>query len=228
MRRRTIAVTVGGTVAGAALLAVVGPLIYAELRGEPASLVSERIVNDGIITATELEGTWEIGEGSLVGYRVVEKIGLADLVAVGRTPEVTGTFTVTAGSLTAADFEVDMATFASDRSQRDDKFRTDIMDVVEHPTSTFVLTEPVELPVSTTVATMEPFQATGDLQLRGTTRQVTFDIYAVIDAGRLRLTGSTEIVFSEWGIPNPSVPEAFIFTENSGTLEFDLAFDPPT
>lgn len=228
MRRRTIAIAVGGGVAGLVLLAVVGPLIYAELRGEPASLVSERIVNDGVITAAELEGTWEIGEGSLVGYRVVEKIGLADLVAVGRTSEVTGTFSVTAGSLTAAEFEVDMATFASDRSQRDDKFRKDIMDVVAHPTATFVLTEPVDLPVSTTVATMEPFRATGELQLRGTTKPVTFDIFAVVDEGRLRLTGSTEIVFSEWGIPNPSVPEAFIFTENSGILEFDLAFDPPT
>jgi len=73
---------------------------------------------------------------------------------------------------------------------------------------------------------MEPFVATGDLTLRGTTKSVTFEIYAVIADGRLRLTGSTEIVFSEWGIPNPSVPEAFVYTGRTGVLEFDLALDP--
>jgi len=40
----------------------------------------------------------------------------------------------------------------------------------------------------------------------------------------LRLTGSIEIVFSEWGIPNPSIPAALIFTKDRGTLEFDLYF----
>ena len=73
---------------------------------------------------------------------------------------------------------------------------------------------------------MKPFASTGDLTLRGTTRSVTFDIYAVITDGRPRLTGSTEIVFSEWGIPNPSVPETYVYTSNTGTLEFDLAFEP--
>ena len=53
-----------------------------------------------------------------------------------------------------------------------------------------------------------------------------FDIYAVIADSRLRLTGSTEIMFREWGIPNPSVPEAFVYTGKTGILEFDLAFDP--
>tara|TARA_B110000459_G_C16363420_1_gene382011 strand:+ start:571 stop:735 length:165 start_codon:yes stop_codon:yes gene_type:complete len=41
-----------------------------------------------------------------------------------------------------------------------------------------------------------------------------------------RLTDSTEIMFRVWGIPNPSVPEAFVYTGKTGILEFDLAFDP--
>jgi polyisoprenoid-binding protein YceI len=148
------------------------------------------------------------------------------VTAVGRTSDVTGEFTVVNAVLETAEFTVDMATFASDRSQRDGQFRTRIMDVATYPTATFRLTAPVAVPVSTTVATMEPFLATGDLTLRGTTKPVTFEIYAVIADGRLRLTGSTEIVFREWGIPNPSVPEAFVYTGKTGVLEFDLAFDP--
>lgn len=76
------------------------------------------------------------------------------------------------------------------------------------------------------MATMDPFVAIGELTLRGSTKPVVFDIYAVIADSRLRLTGSTEIMFREWGIPNPSVPEAFVYTGNTGILEFDLAFDP--
>ena len=207
-------------------LALIGPFVYQWLSDEPAALVSQRIVNDGVITAAELDGVWRIGAGSIVGYRVEEKIALADLTAVGRTSGVTGEFTVVNGVLDTAEFTVDMDTFASDRSQRDAQFRTRIMDVDTYPTSTFRLTEPVTVPASTTVATMDPFIANGELTLRGSTKPVVFDIYAVIADGRLRLTGSTEIMFRDWGIPNPSVPEAFVYTGKTGILEFDLAFDP--
>ena len=207
-------------------LALLGPFVYLWLSDEPPALVSQRIVNDGVITASELDGVWRIGAGSIVGYRVEEKIALADLTAVGRTSGVTGEFTVVNGVLDTAEFIVDMDTFVSDRSQRDAQFRTRIMDVDTYPTSTFRLTEPVTVPASPAVATMDPFVATGELTLRGSTKPVVFDIYAVIADSRLRLTGSTEIMFREWGIPNPSVPEAFVYTGKTGILEFDLAFDP--
>ena len=207
-------------------LALLGPFVYLWLSDEPPALVSQRIVNDGVITASELDGVWRIGAGSIVGYRVEEKIALADLTAVGRTSGVTGEFTVVNGVLDTAEFIVDMDTFVSDRSQRDAQFRTRIMDVDTYPTLTFRLTEPVTVPASTAVATMDPFVATGELTLRGSTKPVVFDIYAVIADSRLRLTGSTEIMFREWGIPNPSVPEAFVYTGKTGILEFDLAFDP--
>ena len=225
VRRRAWRIT-GGVVLVLAVVALLGPFVYSWLGDEPATLVSERIVNDGVITAAELEGEWRVGNGSIVGYRVEEKIALSDVTAVGRTSDVTGEFSVVNGVLETAAFAVDMATIVSDRSQRDGQFRTRIMDVATYPTATFRLTTAVTVPVSTTVATMEPFVATGELTLRGTTKTVTFDIYAAIADGRLRLTGSTEIVFSEWGIPNPSIPEAFVYTGKIGVLEFDLALDP--
>jgi hypothetical protein len=73
---------------------------------------------------------------------------------------------------------------------------------------------------------MDPFVVRGNLTLRDVTKEVAVQMFAAIDQGRLRLTGSTEIVFAEWGIPNPSLPAAFIFTEDRGTLEFDLLFQP--
>lgn len=225
MRRRALKIGIAVVVL-VALGLVLGPLIYARFADSPETLVSQRLVNDTMITSTDLEGTWEVGEGSIVGYRVDEKIGLADVEGVGRTGAISGVFEVTGGVLESAMFEVDMATLESDRGQRDDQFRTRIMDVAAFPTATFTLSESVVLPTSTVVAEAEPFAAVGNLQLRGTTKVVTVDMFAAIDEGRLRLTGSTEIDFSEWGIPNPSLPAAFIFTSDTGTLEFDLLFAP--
>lgn len=209
-----------------AAAAVIAPLVLAALSRAPEDFVSSRALADGTIAAGDLEGRWEIAPDSQVGYRVGERIGLATLEAVGRTDAVTGSFNVEAGVLTEAEFVVDMTTFTSDRSQRDDQFDGRIMDVENFPESRFTLTEAVVVPETTDVATMDPFVVVGDLTLRGTTMPVTFDLYAATDEGRLRLTGSTVIVFSEWGIPNPSLPAAMIFTDSNGVLEFDLVLVP--
>lgn len=206
--------------------AVIVPLVLAALSRAPEDFVSSRALGDGVITAEELEGRWEIAPGSQVGYRVGERIGLASLEAVGRSEAISGSFTVDDGVLTEAEFVVDMATFSSDRSQRDDQFNGRIMDVENHPEARFALTEAVTIPASTEVATMEPFAATGELTLRGTTAPVTFELYAGTPDGNLQLTGSTVIVFSEWGIPNPSLPAAMIYTDSDGVLEFDLVLAP--
>jgi polyisoprenoid-binding protein YceI len=225
LNRKAIKIIVGVIVI-AVVLALLLPAIYGVFNRAPESLVTNRFTDGTTILANELDGTWLVTDGSIVGYRVPERIGLTTLEGVGRTSAVTGTFVVDDGTLEAATFEVDMATFTSDRSQRDDQFRGRIMDVATYPTATFQLLTPSEIPDSTTVASMEPFVVSGNLTLRGVTNEVTVQIFAAIDEGQLRLTGSTEIIFSEWGIPNPSLPAALIFTEDRGTLEFDLLFQP--
>lgn len=225
MKRRSIKI-VAAVVAVLVALALILPAIYAVFNRAPESLVANRFTDDTTILATDLDGEWSIAEGSVVGYRVPEQIGLSKLEGVGRTGAIEGTFVVVDGTLTEAAFEVDMTTFTSDRSQRDDQFRGRIMETSTFPTSTFALTSPVSIPDSTDVASMEPFIVRGNLTLRDVTKEVDVQMFAAIDEGRLRLTGSTEIVFSEWGIPNPSLPAAFIFTEDRGTLEFDLLFEP--
>jgi len=212
--------------AALALLALVGPGIYAAFNRAPARLDSRQLGDGTAIRASDLDGEWAVATGSLAGYRVEEQIGLAKTEGVGRTSDVSGRFTVENGTLVQAAFEVQLATLASDRSQRDHQVRTRILDVAAHPVATFVLAGPVPIPDTTDTATMEPFVASGDLTIRGTTKRVDAPVLASLDDGRLRLTGSIEIVFSEWGIPNPSIPAALIFTKDRGTLEFDLLFQP--
>lgn len=209
-------------------VAVFGPLIYQWTSSSPDPLLERRLAEAaGIVRADELEGRWTVdSEDSIVGYRVEESIGLGTVDAVGRTSDVTGTFEVANGVLVSGEFVVDMANVQSDRSQRDDQFRTRIMDVETYPTATFVVTEPIELPAETDLSEAEPFPVKGDLTLRGATEAVEVGLVAAIDDGRLRLTGETVIVFREWGIPNPSLPAATIFTADNGVLELDLFFLP--
>ncbi|MBU6200504.1 MAG: YceI family protein [Acidobacteria bacterium] len=222
-RRRKVIATAA---AALAIMVLGGPALYAALNRAPARL-DDRPLGDGTaIRAADLNGAWTATDGSIVGYRVEEQIALAKTESVGRTSDVSGRFTVEGGTLVAAEFEVQLATLASDRSQRDQQVRTRILDVAAHPVATFVLAGPVPIPDATDTATMEPFVASGDLTIRGTTKRVDAPILASLDDGRLRLTGSIEIVFSEWGIPNPSIPAALIFTKDRGTLEFDLLFHP--
>lgn len=175
------------------------------------------------VTAAGVDGDWLIAEGSEVGYRVDESINGFDTTANGRTQAITGTFTIDGTVVSAGDFTVDMTTFKSDESRRDGQFNGRIMAVDEFPTSTFVLTAPIDFQQVPTDGTTITATATGDLTLRGTTKSVTFEVEATFANGRVGVLGKIPVVFADFGVPNPSV--ATITTEDNGLLEFVLIFD---
>jgi len=98
--------------AALALLALVGPGIYAAFNRAPARLDSRQLGDGTAIRAADLDGKWAVATGSLAGYRVEEQIGLAKTEGVGRTSDVSGRFTVENGTLVQAAFEVQLATLA--------------------------------------------------------------------------------------------------------------------
>ena len=96
-------------------------------------------------TARLTNGTWNVGEGSVVGYRVNEILIGQHSTAVGRTSKVWGSLVVSGTDVTKADFEVNMATVVSDQSERNAQFDGRIMDVAQYPTATFSSTSPIQL-----------------------------------------------------------------------------------
>jgi polyisoprenoid-binding protein YceI len=227
---------VGVALAVVVALFVGGPWAYINLIREDApdelSLPSATTAVDTSSTVAAPEapadptGSWVAGAGSLAGYRVEEILFGQRVTAVGRTSDVTGEVAIEAGAVTSASFTVDMSTVASDEGKRDNQFRTRIMDVLNHPTATFVLTEPIVLP-SGAIAGLEDaaVAATGDLTLRGVTKPVVLDVTARLAGGSMEISASTEIVFAEWGIPDPSLPG--ISTEDRGVLEVLLVMVRP-
>lgn len=168
-------------------------------------------------------GAWVATGDSIVGYRIKEVLFGVDTEAVGRTNAVTGSLSIDGTTLSAADFTIDMTTVESDDGRRDNQYRQ-IMSVDEFPTATFSLTEPIDFGVEPADGATADVSATGELTLRGVTKQVTFDLTARVEAGRIGVLGNIPIVFSDYSIANPS--RAGITTEDNGLLEFVLVFAP--
>lgn len=168
-------------------------------------------------------GTWTISTDSMLGYRVSEVLGGVDTEGAGRTNQVTGTLTIEGSRATAAEFIVDMASITSDSDRRDNQFRSRIMSTDEFPTATFRLTEPIDFGVAPTDGQPITASATGVLTLRGVTRDVSFDVEAQLEDGRIGVLGNIPITFSDYAIPDPS--NGFALVKDTGLLEFVLVFD---
>jgi polyisoprenoid-binding protein YceI len=118
-----------GTVAVVVALAVASPFVYIHfIEGPaPAKLTLPRAANNagtGNTSGTSggsgtgagtVAGTWDVGTGSVAGYRVEEVLIGQHATAVGRTTEVSGSVTISGSTVTEGDFTVNMASVTSDQ-----------------------------------------------------------------------------------------------------------------
>jgi len=231
MPRRWVRWVVGAVVAVAAL-AVGGPLIYIHffngsapaalsLSSTPTASATSGGSPSTTTTTASVAGTWTVGSGSAVGYRVNEVLIGQSTTAVGRSHSVTGQITIQGTTVSAATFSVAMATVVSDKSQRNAQFDGRIMDVSSYPTGTFTLTRPITLGTLPAVGVIKSYSAVGKLMLHGHTRSVTFTLNAERTATTIEVQGSIPVLFSDWGISNPSIG-GFVTTQDNGLLEFLL------
>jgi polyisoprenoid-binding protein YceI len=226
----------GIVVAAIAAALVGGPWVYINFIREPAAesfldeaststiATSDTTVNSSAptISLDDPSGTWQVTNASQVGYRVDEVLFGQNVTAVGRTNAVTGSLVIDDDVVTSGQFVVDMTTVKSDEPKRDAQFESRIMDVINYPTATFVLTSPITLAENAT-AFSTTNTASGELTLRGTTKPISVSVIGEGRDGRIVVTGETTVTFGEWGIPNPSIPG--ISTEDFGILEFQLVLE---
>jgi len=213
------------------LAAVAAPFVYIHyIEGPPPSKLALPAVSTTTSSATRgsggsaqasttsAEGTWNVGAGSVAGYRVQEVLIGQSTTAVGRTDKVWGSVTVSGSAVTKASFTVDMASVTSDQSQRNAQFDGRIMDVAQYPTATFTLTAPIELGTLPAQGVTGHYNATGTLTLHGVTKPVTFAVSAERVGSELVVLADVPIAFAEWNIANPSIG-GVVTTADNGTLE---------
>jgi hypothetical protein len=128
----------------------------------------------------------------------------------------------TGGGVVTADLTV----LRTDISQRDNRVQG-ALDTATHPTTTFELTEPVDLGTIPPVGEPVSVTAVGELTLHGVTRPVTVPLDAVVLSGvsALLVTGSFEIELADYDIVAPSAP-IVVSVADTGTVELQLYLAP--
>ena len=182
-------------------------------------------------TPPGIEGTWvvdtsigtfdfESADGTFVGFRVEEELTVGATTAVGRTGDVAGTITIEGTTLTVTEVEADLTTLTTNDSRRDDRVQSALA-TDDFPTTTFVLTAPVELGDAALEGGPVAVDATGDLTIKGTTRQVTFTLEAQLVGDVVAVVGSADILLSDFGVEAPSAP-IVLSVSDTATIEFQL------
>jgi polyisoprenoid-binding protein YceI len=168
------------------------------------------------------DGTWKVGSGSLVGYRVQEVLFGQRTTAVGRTSAITGSLQLAGTTVTSARVDVDLTKVTSDQDRRDGQFRGRIMETSRFPTATFTLTQPLalgSLPADGATATT---RATGTLAMHGVTKTVTVDLTVKRTGGVVKVSGTIPVAFADHGIEDPSFGPAQV--GDRGEIELAIAF----
>jgi polyisoprenoid-binding protein YceI len=164
-------------------------------------------------------GSFNDFSGSFVGYRVQEElVNIGGNVAVGRTPDVTGSLTLDGSTVTSATFTAQLARLTSDDNRRDGRV-DESLNVRQFPNATFVLSTPIQL--GSVPADGQEIKATasGKLTIRGVTRDVQFPITATLKGNVLTVKGALEIQFADFRVPKPT---AFSVLSVADTLTIEV------
>ena len=168
------------------------------------TVTREGIAGDWTVDAETGTFDFESATGTFAGFRIEEKLtGIGSTTAVGRTGEVSGKITIEGTKLTAASFEVDTASITTNDRRRDDNVQI-ALSVSRFPKATFALTEPGGTgQPKPPAASRSPSTRTGTLTIKGVTKNVTIPIEAQLVNGTVVVVGSTDIVFSDYGVEVP-------------------------
>jgi polyisoprenoid-binding protein YceI len=152
--------------------------------------------------APEIAGAWAVGHGTQARYNVDDTALGQTATVVGSTSDVAGTMQIVDTTVTAASVVVNMQTVRCS-CVHDDKYR-DMLDVDVYPTSTFELTSPISLAAIPGEGEVINVPVTGTFTIHGVTRQVTFALAALRQAGRIAINGKIPVKLEDFNIENPN------------------------
>jgi polyisoprenoid-binding protein YceI len=149
-------------------------------------------------------GVWNVGSGSLVGWRVQQVIIGQLSPIVGRTSQVWGRVTIAGDAVTEGSFTVDMAGLTSSLSQTT---RRTVFDIATYPTATVMLTRPIQLSAIPQEGKVERFPATAAITLHGVSRTVSFSVAVERTTGdNMYVLADITFPYGQWGIVAQGVP----------------------
>ena len=187
----------------------------------------------GVQAPTAMDGTWTVNvslgsmsdySASWAGYRVQEQLaGVGANTAVGRTPNVTGSMTLSGAVIDNVLITADLTTLKSSDSNRDNQLRRQAIDTDQFPTATFKATQPIDLGTLPAEGKTVAATAKGNFTLHGVTRSVEISLQAVRQGGIIAVTGTLPVTFADYGFQGPN-SFSVLSVDDHGTMELHLLF----
>ena len=129
---------------------------------------------------------------------------------VGTTNQVAGQIAANLNDLDAAQvgtIRINARTLTTDADGRNRMLKNQILQTDQHEFIEFTPKQMIGLPETVTVGQSFTFQMVGDLVIRGTTREATFDVSVTPTAeNRLEGAATSTIRYADWGVSIPQVP----------------------
>lgn len=198
------------------------------------SLSAAFVVGSGAVNAQDdsIDGTWAVdtsigniddGSSTFVGFRVAEVLDPGgDVVAVGRTPDVSGQLDVAGTVIESFAIEADLTTLATDNNFRNGAIgRT--LQTGDFPTASFVATEPVDLGEIPPEGEVFSASVPGTLTIKDISQDVVMDLEAGRSGDTVVVVGTWPIEFADFDVTMPSAPIVVSVSEN-GELEWQVFF----
>lgn len=204
------------------VLVVLAVGAFIEAQPSPAPLALSKVPASA--PSGTLEGSWDVGTGSVAGFRLQETaLFFITNDVVGRTNAVIGSFVVSGDRVTAATFRIDLTTMKVGGKVQAQFAKS--LGTKDYPSATFTLTRPMTLsPAFASGATMTA-SATGQLTMHGASRPVSFTVSGRRSGAALQVAGSVRIVLANWGITEPAGLGPLGSLSDHGVAEFLLALD---
>jgi polyisoprenoid-binding protein YceI len=137
--------------------------------------------------------------------------------AVGTTQQITGTIAIKSdGTIDSSisKFTVEVGTLQTDRSQRDNYVRRNILQTDQYPEAVFVPTQTSGLPGSLPQSGDVAFKLIGNLTLRDVTKQVTWDVTGKVQGNEFTGQATTSFTFEDFNLTQPRVPIVLSVQDN--------------
>lgn len=196
---------VSGVVVGLLVLIVVGTSLYVHLSTAPPLLTLPKDASTTAATSGEamMDGVWNAAPGSIVGWRVQQRLIGQLSPIVGRTEQVWGSLTITGGLVTQGAFTVDMVALTSSLSKSTQRT---VFDVSTYPAATLVLTRPIALGAIPAEGTVVRFPAVSNLTLHGVTHVMHFTASAERLGGSIYVLADITFPYGDWHLSAQGVP----------------------
>jgi polyisoprenoid-binding protein YceI len=172
----------------------------------------------------------EVDPGTKISYRVREQLAGISFPddAVGTTDMVKGAIVILPdGSIDSSKSKltIDLRELNSDQDMRDGYIKGRVLETEKFPNAEFVPRKlqgvPSPLPAPDRASAQSGFQLTGDLTIRGVTKEVTLNGYATFSRDLVAGRAMTDFTFATFGLPKPQLARLLSVDDK---IQLDLEF----